>query len=159
MSERMDALFYEVPKVVAASSTTLTDATVAGTAIPASIINLLPGEAGEGLTFRFTLAGTKTGTNAAHIIYTYLGSTAIQTLTADDTTAVEWMATIVVRFSSGAAQKVMGMLSKDTADPDVSYDAGTTSAIGGNTLKLVLAAGHTSDSVTCELITVERWVK
>jgi hypothetical protein len=154
----MDALFYEVPKVVNASGTSVTNTGATPLLVPASQVYLLPGEAGEGLTFRFRLAGSKTGTNAVWTLTLVLSGTAIFTLACDGTAAVDWVADLTCRFNNGASQRTMGTIQQLTEDSSAGYEAGTVNVTGGGVLGVYLTT-HSSDVITIDLITVERWVK
>lgn len=154
--QTLDARFKVVKGIANQSCTTTTIASATATLIKGSTVNLLPGEAGSGLAFRYKLAGTKTGTNAAHTVALYLGSTAVCTSTADDTSAVDWVAEFTIIFTSSATQRVMATMLSDTADPDVQYDTGTTNCSAGIAMTLK-ATSHASDSLTIDMITVEKW--
>jgi hypothetical protein len=151
--------FQNAVHVVNASCTQLTVDDAAAAEIYGSKVTLLPGEAADGLTFRWSLAGTKTGTNEAHVVnlMSSLSDTPLLTLTADDTSAVDWTATIIMRIYGGALQKIMGFMSGNTTDCECDYAAGTASLKDGAKLFLTLD-GHTSDSVTAEMCVVESWV-
>lgn len=152
----LDARFKVVSGVVRQSATQTSISSATATHVKGTTVNLHPGEAGDGLTFRYTLAGTKTGTNAAHTVALYIGSTAVCTSTADDTSAVDWQAEFVVMFVNKAAQKVTARMLSDTADPDVQYDAGTVNCSAGISMDL-RATSHASDTLTIEMVTVEKW--
>jgi len=154
--QTMDARFKVTPSIVNMTATTTTIASATASLIKGTTINLQPREAGDGLTFRYKLGGTQTGTNAAHVIALYIGSTAVSTLTADAATAVDWTAEFTITFVNHTAQKVVAWHLQDTEDPDVSYDAGTVDCSGGATMCLK-GTSHGSDTLTIELVTVERW--
>ena len=147
--------FKVTPSIVNMTGTATTIATATATLIAGTSINIKPREAGSGMAFRFKLAGTKTGTNAAHTVVLYLGSTAVNTLTADAATAVDWMAEFTIIFTNFTAQQTMGMLLVDSEDPEVNYAAGTVDCSGGVNMYL-MATSHASDSLVIQMATVER---
>lgn len=112
---------------------------------------------GPGATFKATMGGTKSGTNAAFTIATILNGDTIGTATADDTSAVDWTAEIILSAKTFAVQNCISKLFLDTADPDVQYDAGSTSCANkDSTLKFQLG-GNSGDTVTVEYFLLEYW--
>ena len=154
--QTLDARFKATVGLVNQTATATTIASATASLIKGTTVYINPREAGQGLTFRYKLSGTQTGTNAAHVIALYLGSTAVCTLTADAATAVDWFAEFTIVFVSHAVQKVMGWHIQDTEDAEVNYAAGTTDCSGGITMA-VYGTSHGSDSLVCELVTVEKW--
>jgi hypothetical protein len=154
--QSLDARFKVTPGIVNQTATTTTIASATATVITGTKVYINPREAGNGLTFRYKLSGTQTGTNAAHVITLYLGSTAVCALTADAATAVDWFAEFTIVFVSHKVQKVMGWHLQDTEDAEVNYAAGTVDCSGGITMA-VYGTSHASDSLACELVTVEKW--
>jgi hypothetical protein len=154
--QTIDQRFFVTPKIIKQTATTTTIATGTATNITGMRIVLHPGQAGDGLTFRFTLAGTQTGTNAAHTILLVINGTTVQTLTADAATAVDWTAEFVLVFTGGATQRCIGKHFQDTEDPDVQYDTGAVNTQGGATIQLQ-ATSHASDSLTVDLGIIEMW--
>ncbi len=154
--QTIDQRFSVTPKIVKQMATTFTLASATATAITGMKLYLHPGEANAGLTYRFTMAGTKTGTNAAHTIIVDINGTTIMTQTADAASAVDWMSQITLVFTGGATQRCMGLLISDTEDPDVQYDAGTVNTQGGATITLK-ATSHGSDSLTVNFGIIESW--
>ena len=116
------------------------------------------GAAGNGLGFRWNIAGTKTGTNEAHTVnlMSSLSSTPLMTLTADDTTAVDWTAQFILYCYGGAVQKIMGSMDSNSLDAESDYAAGTASLKGGATLYVTID-GHANDTVTSEMCILEAW--
>lgn len=153
--------FTNAVHVVNASCTQRSNATTTSAEVYGSRVALNPGEAQDGLTFRWTLAGTKTGTNAAHTIelYSTLSGTPLMTLTADDATAVDWTGGFILRCYGGAVQKVMGTMPSNTTDFECDYAAGTAALKDGAELWVGVTSGHTSDTVTTEMCITEAWVK
>lgn len=152
----LDARFKVTPSIANQSAKQTTPTTAVLTEVVGSKVYVHPRQAGDGLTFRWRLAGTKTGTTAAHTVALYINGTAVLTLTADDNTAVDWVADITVIFVNISAQKAMGTLLSDTADPDVDYAAGTVDCSSGATLSIKTNTTST-DTVTHEMVTVEKW--
>ena len=147
--------FGVTPEIVSQSgtqtSTTSTDADVVG-----SKVNV-DNKPAAGTCYRFTLAGTNTGGNAAHTVDIHFGSTNLITLTADAVTAVDWMATIVVMILDSKNQRIMGHMQGNALDCENDYAAATADMSAGGTLKAVINSGHASDTVTCEMCVVEKW--
>lgn len=122
-----------------------------------TIFTIPNGYFGPGATFRATMGGTKSGTNAAFTIATILNGTTVGTATSDDATAVDWTATIILSAKTFAVQHCISKLFSDTADPDVQYDAGAVSCANADvTLKFQLG-GNSGDTVTVEYFLLEYW--
>jgi len=115
----------------------------------------IPNKPPAGLCFRVKLAGTKTGANAAMAVKIKIGSTVVITLTADDGSAVDWVAEFLIRISNSKVQKCSGFFLANTAEPDVDYAAGAVDLSAGADLVPQITSGHASDTVTCEMATVE----
>ena len=150
--------FATIPEIAAAGCTQYTEGDASALKVADGLVNV-PQKPTAGLTYRFVLAGTKTGANAAHTVTLVLGGTTLMTLTADAATAVDWMAEFVVRFVDATNQKVMGRLSSSGLDAIADYAAGTVDCSAGNDLCPYITAGNSSDEVTCEMVTVEKWIK
>ena len=159
--ESINNRFQNAVHVINASCTQRSNATTTALEVYGSRVTLHSGEAQDGLTFRWNVAGTKTGANAAHTLalYSTLSGTPLMTLTSDDATAVDWTAEFILRCYGGAAQKVMGRMTSDTTDCECDYAAGTASLKDGAELYLAVAVGNTSDTVTTEMCITEAWVK
>lgn len=121
-----------------------------------TIFTIPVGYFGPGATFRATMGGTKSGTNAAFTLATILNGDTISTATADDTSAVDWTATVILSAKTFAVQNCISKLFLDTADPDVQYDAGATNCAKESTLKFQLG-GNSGDTVTVEYFLLEYW--
>lgn len=153
----IDERFGVTPEIVAGSNTQYSEALVATEACPASRVNI-PAKPPAGLTYRYKLAGTKSGENAAHTVLLCLNGATVMTLTADDATEVDWFAEFTIRFTDPKNQKIMGEMHVDTADFDVDYAAGTEDCTAGGVLEFKITNGHTSDITTCEMLTCEKWI-
>lgn len=151
--------FNPVVQVLNASSTQRSNQTTTAALVYGSDYVLHPGEAQDGLTFRWTIAGTKTATNAAHTVTLVIDGSTVFTLTADDATAVDWVATIILRCSGGAVQKIAGFMSSNTTDCEADYAAGTSALSAGATIGAYITAGNSSDTVTSEFCILEAWLK
>lgn len=150
--------FSPAVHVVNFSSTTLTVSDAVATEVYGSSFNLEPGMAAAGMGFRWTIAGTKTGTNEAHVVnlMSTLSSTPLLTLTADDTSAVDWQAVITLVLTGGASQKISGIMISNTTDGETDYATGTASLKGGAKLYVTID-GHTNDDVTADFCILEAW--
>ena len=149
--------FSATPEIVAGSNTTYSEATVATEACTDSRVNV-PAKPQAGLTYRYKLAGTKTGTNVAHTVLLVLNGATVMTLTADATSEVDWFAEFTIRFADSKNQKIMCEMHQDSEDYDVDYAAGTEDCTAGGTLEVKITNGHTSDITTCEMLTCEKWI-
>jgi hypothetical protein len=110
-----------------------------------------------GSTFAVTMAGTKTGTNAAMSVQLSIGSTAVLTIAADDTTAVDWVAEMTLVSTGPASQKAFGTFLADTADPGVDYASASVNTQNEVILYVQMINGHASDDITCEYVRVDYW--
>lgn len=113
------------------------------------------GEFSNGLALRFTMGGSKSGANSAMIVHLSVGGTQVVSITADDATAVEWMAMITVAAKTVAAQRCVGQVLTDTADPAIEYAAGTVDCKLGVNIKAQIQSQNAGDTVTCEYCLVE----
>jgi len=158
MGPRLDERLHGVvPKVVKASCTQYETSSTTAKNIAECNVNI-PAKPPVGLTYRVRLTGTKTSTNAAHTVTLLINSTTVMTLTADDATAVDWVAEFLIRFTGPKSQKCMGWMISNTTDGESDYAAATVDLTAGGTLKPYVTAGHGSDTVTCEMCIVEEWV-
>lgn len=115
----------------------------------------VPSKPEPGTVYKIKLAGSKSGANAAMLVKLKLGSTTIMTLTADDGTAVDWVAEFTVIIVSAKAQRTVGHFLSNTADPEVDYAATTVDLSAGADLVPQITSAHASDVVTCAMCTVE----
>jgi hypothetical protein len=146
------------PLVIYQSITAVAQAAVANKDVAA--IHIPKGQFGPGATFRVTMAGTKSGANVAMAVALSIDSTAILTLTADDVTAVDWVAVMTITGGVNLkAQKAFGTLDLLTSAPVADYAAGTSDCTGEVVLRAQIYSGHTSDTITCEYILIEYWNK
>lgn len=154
----LDGRFKSIPAIVSQSVTQTSQAAAGTKTVTGSQVNV-DNKPAAGTAYRITLAGTKTGANAAHTVTLVLGGTTVMTLTADAATAVDWMATFVIIFGVSKVQKIMGNLHGAALDAICDYAAGTVDCSAGPELKAQVTSGHASDTVTAELVTVEKWHK
>ena len=148
-----------VPLIVGQSTTQTSQAGAATSDVTGSSINIPKNFFGPGATFRFTLGGTKTGANNAMVVHVSLGGTQVISLSADDASAVDWAATIIVAAKTTAAQRCIGTLDCLTAAPVADYAAGTVDMQAGGIIKAQIQSAHANDTVTCEYCLVEYWQK
>lgn len=147
---------FVTPIALARVGATTREATASGTTKVTESEVLVPAKPPENLTYRFKLGGSKTGANAAFTMTLVLGTTTLMTLTADDGSEVDWVAEFTVIFKNSNVQKVMGSLLLNTADPDTDYAAAAVDCGNGLPLFVNVISGHGSDTVTCEMVTVEK---
>jgi hypothetical protein len=154
----INALSPVTPLVVYQSTTQVSNAVVENKAC--ANLRIPPGQLGPGATFRITMAGTKTGANVAMAVALVIDSTEVIALTADDVTAVDWVAVMtIVGGVNTKAQKAFGTLDLLTSAPVADYAAGTVDCSKEVVLRPSIYSGHTSDTITCEVITIEYWNK
>jgi hypothetical protein len=151
----LDERFKSVPAIVSQSctqtSTENTAADVTGSKVGVDVKPV------AGLAYRIRMAGNSGGGNAAHTVLLILGSTTLMTLTQDAAAAADYVAQFDVLFKNAKAQRVMGKMDSDTQDCECDYAAGTVDCTSAKDLKVQIKSGHASDTVTCELVTVEKW--
>lgn len=151
-----DQRFRAEPTVVGGNYTTDTTSSTTAKTVTGSTVNFLPGQVQPGLWLRYKCSGTKTATNAAHTLKLYINNTLVQTLTADDATAVDWVAEFNLVFTGPATQRCYGTMLSDTADPEVEYDTGTVNTTSETKVYLVATAGNASDTVTVNMLSIEQ---
>lgn len=147
-----------VPLVILQSAATVTR-TGTGTADVGSI-SIPAGWLTAGKSVKYTLGGSKSGTNAAMKVILYLSDGAVMTLTAPGNTAVDWKAEFILHELTDAAnQKIVGTLLTSAAAVVVDYAAATKDVSGAVTLKAQIESQNAGDNVLCEYVFVETWVK
>lgn len=153
----LDARFKVVPGMVKMSATTTTIASATATHIKGTTIDIPSGLAGDGLAVRYRVAGTKTGTNAAHVIACYVDGTAVLTLTQSAATAVDWMAEITVFWVNKAVERSYGLLIGHGLGLVTDYATGSVNCSAGVSVDL-RGTSHASDSLTIDMVSVESWI-
>jgi len=157
-NDNLNNVFYDVVRVVNASCVQTSTVNTAA-AVQGSKVTLEAGEVRDGTTYRWQVAGTLTGGNAAFLLTLVVNGATVLTLTSDAATAADWAATIVLRCYGGAVQKIWGSMTNNSEDPEVDYAAGTSDLRGGATMQLFVTSGNSGDTVTSEVCTVETWIK
>lgn len=155
--KNLNERFSVIPEIVA-QSTRETNFTGSGTTayVTDGSVNV-PANPPRGLAYRITCWGTKTGTNAIHMVNLVLAGTELISVEADDTTAVDWIAQILVIFHSPKVQRAAGHIASESLDCGADVADGSIDCSAGATLKLQLEK-HTSDDVTCDGLVIEKWV-
>jgi hypothetical protein len=150
--------FASCIQIVNSSGATSETSSTTAKAITGSTVSLLPKEAADGTTFKWTIAGTKTSTNNGFTITLVGNGTTLLTLTSDASTAVDWMAEIILRFTNPNVQKLVGKLLQDTEDPEINYAAATADFSAGGSIVAYVTATNGSDTLDAEMCIVERWI-
>lgn len=155
--DNLNERFSVIPEIVG-QSTRETNFTGSGTTayITDGTVNI-PAKPPRGLAYRYTCWGTKTGTNATHKINLVLAGTELISVEADDTTAVDWIATILVIFHNPKVQRAAGHIASEGLDCGADVADGAIDCSAGGALRLQ-AEKHTSDDVTVDGLVIERWV-
>ena len=158
MSGLLGERFGVTPEIVAGSNTTYTETSNDTVENCLASRVTVPGRPPAGLTYRYKLAGTKTGANDNHTVLLVLNGTTLMTLTADDGTAVDWVAEFTVRFTDSQTQKIMGYMVANTCDGEVDYATGAVDCTAETVLEVRITNTDASDTTTCEMLTCEKWV-
>jgi hypothetical protein len=149
-----------VPLIIAQGNTQTSQAGSGTKDVTGSSLSIAAGWLTAGKTIKYTLSGTKTGTNAAMIVILYLSDAAVMTLTAPGATAVDWQAEfIITEHTDGAHQNIVGRLLTNAAAVVVDYAAATKDVSGAVTMKCQIQSQNAGDTVTNEYVLVEHWVK
>jgi hypothetical protein len=106
-------------------------------------------------TYRIWMAGKKSGANGAQSVGVRIGATDVITIAADGNDAADWVAEFVIIITGGSTQKCAGHFIVESADPNVDYAAGTVDLSQGPTMVPFIVSAHGSDTVYCEMCTVE----
>lgn len=106
-------------------------------------------------TYRIFMAGSKSGANGAQSVGIKIGATNVITIAADGNDAADWTADFMIMITSSATQKCAGNFVVESADPNADYAAGTVDLSSGATMVPFIISAHGSDTVTCEMCTVE----
>lgn len=139
---------------VCAGTTQTSEGDNSAKTVSGSLVNV-ENRPGPPLSYRYTLAGTNTGTNGSWTIALVLNGTTLMTLTAAATTASDWVADFVILFKDSKHQRVLGKISQNAEDCVSDYAAGTVDCSAGAPLIVQIASGHSSDTITCEMIVIE----
>ena len=154
--QNLNERFAVIPEIVSQSgtqtSTTNSDADVVGSSVQ------VDNKPAAGTCYRITIAGVLSGGNAAHTIDLHLGGTTLITLTNDDVTAGDWIAEFMVMILDSNNQRIMGTMQTNALDCESDYAAATVNLSSGGELKAVICSGNGSDTVTTEMVVVEKWV-
>ena len=154
---RLTGRFDNLVRVVNQSCTQVSNATVTAAYVPGSKVVLEAGQVQNGLTLRWTCGGVLAGGNAAFPLTLVVNGTTVFTLTSDAATAGDYTATVMMVCYGGALQKLIGNMINNAEETEADYAAGTADLRGGAIIELKVASGHTSDTVTVEVCTVEAW--
>jgi len=146
---------FVTPMSVAKISTTPYTAESATVDVAESKVTV-PAKPPKHLTYRFKMGGSNSGANNAMSVVLMLGTTALMTIASDAAAAVDWVAEFTVIFVNSNVQKVMGSFLSDTADAGVDYAAGAVNCSADLPLFVQIISAHGSDSVVCEMVTVEK---
>lgn len=157
--QETDQRFRAEPTVVSGSYATTSTTSTTATTVTGSTVTYRPGEVNPGMLLRYKGAGTVTvgGSAAAHTLILDINGTTVQTLTADDNSEVDWCFEFNLLFTGPKTQRCWGVLLKDTADPEVEYDAAAVSTGDVEVkVKLVVTAGDSGDTITVNMFTIEQ---
>jgi len=139
---------------VNAGTVQTSEADASAATVSGSSVNI-ENKPGPPLSYRYTMAGTNSGTSGNWTIALVIGGTTLMTLTADATTASDWVATFVIIFKDSTNQRVCGTIIQNAEDCVADYAATTVDCSAGATMLVQINAGHASDTVTCDMITIE----
>jgi len=117
----------------------------------------VPNKPARGLTYRVKCWGTKTGTNAVHAINLVLAGTEVLSVEAQATTAVDWVAELIVSFESPAVQRAAGWMSSEGLGAAADVADGAIDCSAGGALRLQIEK-HTSDDVSIDGLIIDRFV-
>lgn len=149
-----------IPTVVAQGTTTTTQTGAGTSTVTGSSFTVKKGQFKPGTTFRFTLGGSKSGTNAAMKVHLKVGGTQVMSLTAPDATAVDWKAEfIITEYGNFAKQKTIGKLHTNATVGTNDYAASTVDVTNDIVLLAQIESQNAGDNVLCEYVLVEYWVK
>ena len=159
MSGLLNERFNVIPSAVAGSNTQYSEgAALTLEDVVLSKVNI-SSKPSAGLTYRFKLCGTAAGATDVMNLVLRLGRTAVMTLAAPGADEVDWMAEFVIRFTDSTNQRVMGYLVGNGIARVVDYAVGTVDCTAGAEMKVQIYNTNVADTVTCEMCTVESWVK
>lgn len=146
--------------IVGQSNTTATVTGATSGDATGSSITLPAGWFATGKTLKWTVAGTKTGANAAMRVHLYLLDADVMTITSSAVTAADWRAVFYLSSKSGtASQNAVGCFNANAVTPTCDYAAVTKTVSDSTVAKIRIESQNASDTVTSEYVLIEHWKK
>lgn len=148
-----------IPTIISQSNVASYTGDAETIAVTGSRIVVPQGFFGPGATFRFTMAGSRTGTAGAATIYIYINATSAISLAVPTNTAVDWTATFLIsEHTNMANQNCFGIVHASATVLSISdYAAATVDVSAESTIQAKLVLANGSDEVTCNYVLVEYW--
>ena len=148
------------PIAISQTSTQTSQAGSGTLDVTGSVISLPAGWFGDKKTLHWSMAGTKTGANAAMIVTLYLRDAAVLTLTAPGVTAVQWYAEFTLYgYTDTAHQRGTGWFLSNAAALVVTTAASTKDLSAAQTAKAQIQSQNAGDTVTVEYCRVDHWIQ
>jgi len=148
-----------IPMIVAQGTTQTSEAGSATTKdIAGSLVTVPKGYFEPGTTFKFTLAGTRSGTAGATTLLIAIGSTTVISIACPANTAVDWMAEFwITEHTNLKMQRCFGRFLMETEDAAVDYADGTVDVSNEVVIKARMTNASNSDVSYCNFVMVECW--
>jgi hypothetical protein len=149
-----------IPMVVAQSNVASTTGDAETIDVTGSSLTIPKGFFAPGMAFRFTLAGSRTGTAGASTIVIDINGTDVISLAVPTNTAVDWTAQFVVcEHTNFKNQNCFGTVHASATVLSISdYAAATVDVSEETVIKAQMTLANASDSVTCSYVLVECWI-
>lgn len=146
--------------VIGQSGVTTSQAGFASSDVTGSSITLPASWVAKGKALKWTVAGTKTASNAAMAVYLYVLDGTVMTLTSSTTSASDWKAEFyLLENAATSSQSVVGCLYVNDQNPQCDHATASKDVSGSTTAKVIIEAKHASDTVTTNYVLVEHWKK
>ena len=151
---------HVVPVIISQSNTASYTGDAETIAITGSNITVPKGKFLPGATFRFTLAGSRTGTAGALTLLITIGSTTVITIACPSNTATDWLAQFTVsEHTDFANQNCTGyFMQPATTYVALDYAAATVDVSQEVIIQAKATLANASDEVYVNYVLVEYWV-
>lgn len=147
-------LFGSLPTVVAQTNTQTSVTDTTATTVTGMKILIPQHEFQPGATYKFMLAGTKSGTAGNLNVQLFLNNTSVLSLTSSSSAAGDWRFEGYVSSIGPAKQNCFGIFTQTTVASVFDYAAATVATVGDCPLKAVITQGNT-DTTTVEYGRIE----
>lgn len=148
-----------LPIVIAQIASTETQAGSGSSDIVGSTITTVGTWLSAGKAIKWTIAGTKTGANAAMKVHLYLKDGTVMSLTASDAVAGDWIASFILYAKSAVSQNVVGELKSNAKSVITDYATSNKDTSVAVSAKVKIESQNAGDTVTSEYTLIEHWVK
>jgi hypothetical protein len=147
-----------VPVVIAQSCVETTTGDAETVTITGSSITVPKGFFRPGCAFRFTIAGSRSGTAGAMTLLIVIGSTTVISIALPSNTATDYVAQfIIMEHTNFKNQKCFGMVFQNGQSVAQDYATATVDVSDEIVIKAQMTNANASDDIYAECVLVENW--